>query len=325
MIGRRRLAALLGASLSAAAGARRRFPDQADHARRAVRGRAARSTCWRAWSRSRRRATLGQPIVVDNRGGAGRADRRGVGRQGRARRLHAADGLGGAGDDPALDQPFAHLRSAAGSRAGGASGRHADGADRLGQAPRCRTRRRFRRRGARPSRRPQLRLDRRRHDLAPGHGDPEARGRHRHRARALSRRRAGAERPACRPGPGHVHQHGVGRAHGGGEQAAAARRHDARRARRCCPTCRPWRRPAGRPPRSSCGPASWRRPARRGPSSASSSAPSSRRPWRPRCASGWSGSAPIRSATGAQGFAEVLEKDLALWQRVALASGVKVE
>ena len=25
--------------------------------------------------------------------------------------------------------------------------------------------------------------------------------------------------------------------------------------RRCCPTCRPWPKPAGRPPRSSCGPA----------------------------------------------------------------------
>ena len=32
-------------------------------------------------------------------------------------------------------------------------------------------RRRLRRRGARPSRRAQLCLDRRRHDLAPGHGD----------------------------------------------------------------------------------------------------------------------------------------------------------
>ena len=41
----------------------------------------------------------------------------------------------------------------------------------------------------------------------PGHGEPEARGRHRCRARALSRRRAGAGRPACGPGAGDVHQH----------------------------------------------------------------------------------------------------------------------
>ena len=40
---------------------------------------------------------------------------------------------------------------------------------------------------------------------------------------------------------------------------------------------------------------------------------------------GWSSSAPTRSAAARKEFAEVIEKDLALWQRVALASGVKVE
>ena len=49
------------------------------------------------------------------------------------------------------------------------------------------------------------------------------------------------------------------------------------------------------------------------------------RRWQPKCATGWSSSAPTRSGSGAKAFAEVLEKDLALWQRVALASGVKVE
>ena len=251
MIGRRRLTAFLGASLLAVPAHADDFPTKpitlvVPFAPGGAIDMLARLVAQQA------SATLGQPIVIDNRSGAGGLIAAACGRQGRARRLHAADGVGGPGDDPALDQPVALLRSAARPGAGGAPCRHADGADRVVELQGA-DGQRLRRDGAGQSRRPQLRLDRRRHDLEPGHGEPEARGRHRRRARALSRRGAGAGRPACRPGAGDVHQHRLGGAHGGIGQVPAARRHHARRARRCCPTCRPWRRPAGRPPRSSSG------------------------------------------------------------------------
>ena len=84
--------------------------------------------------------------------------------------------------------------------------------------------------------------------------------------------------------------------HGGGEQAAAARRHDAR----------PFAAAARRADHGGSRLAAaevvvWAGvmapAARRGPSFASSSALSSIRSWHPKCASGWSRSAPTRSGT----------------------------
>ena len=205
MIGRRRLAALLGTSLLAVPARADDFPTKPiTLVVPFTPGRLDRHA-----GAARRPAGVGDARPADRDRQPQRrrrAHRRGCGRQGRARRLHAADGVGGPGDDPAVDQPVALLRSAARPGAGGAPCRHADGADRLGELQGA-DGRRLRCHGARQSRRPQLRLDRRRHDLEPGHGEPEARGRHRCRARALSRRRAGAGRPACRPGAGDVHQH----------------------------------------------------------------------------------------------------------------------
>ena len=174
--------------------------------------------------------SLGQQVVVDNRGGAGGSIGADAVAKAAGRRLHPADGH----CRHARHQPGA-LPKASVRRD---KGLHAARPRRLG----ARRRRRppgdalEQRRGADRRRQAdagqhQLRLGRQRH-AGPPHGrDVRQGGRYRAEARPVQGQRAGDDRPARRPDPAHVRSGAVGAAACARRQAARAGDQQQRRAR----------------------------------------------------------------------------------------------
>ena len=208
-------------------------PAPHDHTVRAGRRRRHRRTHLRRGARQgarpagrrRQQGRLGRP-----HGDRGRRARSG-------RRLHPAADL--AGHDGVQHRPLqgAGLRSAQGLRAGHRLRHPHQRGGRLCRQP-GQDRRRPGRAGARQAGRDHLRLERRRQQPPHVGRDPGATHRRQHAARALSRRARRGPRRGERRGDVGILQRADGAGPDQGRQAPGARRHHARIARPCCPTCR---------------------------------------------------------------------------------------
>ena len=181
---------------------------------------------------------LGQPIVVDNKGGAGGLMGTAEGARAAGRRLHAAADL--AGHDGVQHRPLqgAGLRSAQGPRAGRRRRHPPQRAGRLARQS-GHDRRRPGGAGARQAGRAHLRLERRRQQPPPVGRDPRAAHRRAPAARALPRRADRRPRGGQRRGDDGLLQRADGGGPDQGRQAQGARRHQQGPLASCCPTCRP--------------------------------------------------------------------------------------
>ena len=196
--------------------------------------------CWAPNCPSR----LGQPVIIENRPGAGGILAADAVAKSPPDGYTILQNTNGAAIAPALYKslPFDAQRISPRSRSSSASNLVAGGQPELGHQFGARSDRA--RQG--PAGQAQLRIERRRQSAAPDDGDAQARDRHRHPGRAVPRRRADQ----------HCADRGRGRGGGGAAGTAvplikdgrlrAHRRHRRQALARRCRTCRPSRKAACR-------------------------------------------------------------------------------
>ena len=267
---------------------------------------------------------LRQPVVVENRGGAGGTIGGMIAARSQARRLHLAGGQ----SQPDLRpdrlcriglRPDARLRGRVGHRPG------AGGAGRQSRQGRRQGSRGLPGDGAQGAGRDQHRLVGPRHHPASRHRAPAAADRHPADARAVSRRRAGAAGPDGGPDRRHLRaaQH---------RGVLCAVRPPARAGRRgdpsaspCCPTCRPSRRPASPISPSAPGTAC-SRPRRRRLRSSTRCMPPSRRRWPIRTSKRiWAEQGAEPDLQSRQAFTEFVGREVERWSRIARTVGLPME
>ena len=143
---------------------------------------AARSICSRASSAQKLQESLGQPVIIENRAGAGGNTGADVVAKSPPDGYTILQNTNGQAISPAIYKslPFDPVQR---FHPGDAARRHLD---RAGGHPEAAGEDRARPDRAREgqARQPQLRHDRRRQPAAPDHGDVQARGRHRHSRRS---------------------------------------------------------------------------------------------------------------------------------------------